>query len=336
MYHARVRRVLCFVASLAVAAACGGSKSTPVGPAPALPNAPPAVSAYLTEVLSIMQVNSINRLQVDWTSLRAQVTARAQGAQTIADLYPAIAVALGVINDHHSFFLTPSGTGVGNPSGRACSAPTAPDATVPSDIGYVRVAEWGDPNPVTTIAFADGIQRQIRNADRADLSGWIVDVRGNRGGNMWPMVAGVGPVVGEGLLGFFIAPGNGLEQSWSFEANRAKLDGSSLGQTSTAYTLLKPNARVAVLTDSLVASSGEAVVVAFRGRPNTRSFGTPTCGLSTANATFTLSDGARLVLCVSTMADRNHVRYGDVIAPDETIAGSDAVVARAIAWLRSQ
>jgi carboxyl-terminal processing protease len=45
------------------------------------------------------------------------------------------------------------------------------------------------------------------------------------------------------------------------------------------YKLVVPSPRVAVLTDTGVASSGEAI--AFRGRPNTRSFGTPTCGLST-------------------------------------------------------
>jgi carboxyl-terminal processing protease len=99
------------------------------------------------------------------------------------------------------------------------------------------------------------------------------------------------------------------------------------------YTLRRPMPRVAVLTDVRVASSGEATVIAFRGRPNTRSFGEPTCGLSTANQTFPLPDGATLILTVSSMADRHAVVYGDRVAPDEVIANPDEVVVRAVAWL---
>src|SRR6266850_8052486 len=62
------------------------------------------------------------------------------------------------------------------------------------------------------------------------------------------------------------------------------------------YKLSVPNARVAVLTDIGVASSGEAIAIAFRGRPNTRSFGTPTCGLSTAVDQFPLSTGGRMAV----------------------------------------
>ena len=50
------------------------------------------------------------------------------------------------------------------------------------------------------------------------------------------------------------------------------------------YTLINPMPRVTVLTDEGVMSSGEAVVVSFRERTRARSFGTATCGVSTATA----------------------------------------------------
>lgn len=101
------------------------------------------------------------------------------------------------------------------------------------------------------------------------------------------------------------------------------------------HTLKKPDPRVAVLTDNGIASSGEATVIAFKGRPDTRFFGEPTCGLSTANRGFILSDGAILVLTVSTMADRTRRVYGDSVFPDEVIVNPTAVVARAIEWLET-
>src|SRR5438552_1730914 len=111
-----------------------------------------------------------------------------------------------------------------------------------------------------------------------------------------PMVAGVGPVLGEGVAGFFLSP-TGTSVSWSYRSGLAISGTSEIARTTTPYVLrarLPP--RVAVLTDNLVASSGEVVVVSFRGRPNTRSFGAATCGLSTVNTGYRLSYGATLQL----------------------------------------
>lgn len=50
---------------------------------------------------------------------------------------------------------------------------------------------------------------------------------------------------------------------------------------------------------------------------------------------FTLSDGATLLLMVSTMADRTKRPYGESVLPDEEIADRDQVVQRAVTWLAS-
>jgi C-terminal processing protease CtpA/Prc len=90
-----------------------------------------------------------------------------------------------------------------------------------------------------------------------------------------------------------------------------------------------------VLTDGAVASSGEAVAIAFRGRPDTRAFGTSTCGFSTAVEQYPMSDGATLNLAISVMADRAKTKYGYAVAPDELVADPSQVLERAMAWLQS-
>src|SRR4051794_21904980 len=199
----------CLIALLSASACGGGSSAAPTMPSPAppatqIPGASRIAIDYITEVVNVMQANSINRARIDWTSFNTQVCQRASGAQTIADLYPAITLALGLLDDHHSFYQTAIGGGLGNPRPPPCTGTTAPDAFPPPDIGYVRVSAFSSATPGADRAFADGIQDQIRGADRPGLAGWIVDVRGNGGGNMWPMVAGVGPVLGEGIAGYFI------------------------------------------------------------------------------------------------------------------------------------
>ncbi len=93
--------------------------------------------------------------------------------------------------------------------------------------------------------------------------------------------------------------------------------------------------KLAVLTGPQTASSGEVVTVAFRGRPNSRSFGAPTYGVSTGNANYSLRDGAQIFLCSSVYADRNKVAYGGKISPDVVVeAGEDdPVLQAATKWL---
>ncbi|WP_052345965.1 S41 family peptidase [Hymenobacter swuensis] len=92
---------------------------------------------------------------------------------------------------------------------------------------------------------------------------------------------------------------------------------------------------VAVLTDTLTASSGEAVAVAFKARKHTRSFGAGTCGVSTGRSRFDLSDGSVLLLTTAVFADRRLVRYGHSIAPDEPLKPAE-VVPRATRWIREE
>ena len=75
-------------------------------------------------------------------------------------------------------------------------------------------------------------------------------------------------------------------------------------------------------------------MIAFQRRPDTRSFGAVTCGLSTANEQYTMSDGASLFLTVAVMADRTKFQYGGPIAPDEEVADPLEMEQRAVAWLQ--
>jgi C-terminal processing protease CtpA/Prc len=280
-----------------------------------------------------MQENSINRLTIDWSAFRQRVNATAPAnPATIPETYGAIGVALALLEDHHSFFVRPDGGFVANPNPRrACTEPAAPVPRVPDHVGYVKIGAFTGSGDAAQ-RFAESIQGQIRAADSVRVVGWIVDLRGNGGGNMWPMIAGVGPVLGDGQAGAFVTP-TGAVTVWGYRDGSSYTDTSLAVAVPEAYRLLRPEPRVAVLTDCWVASSGEATTIAFKGRPGTRSFGTATFGLSTANSGFALPGGGQLVLTVSLMADRDLVPYGDVVPPDEVITDPARTVERAVEWL---
>lgn len=74
---------------------------------------------------------------------------------------------------------------------------------------------------------------------------------------------------------------------------------------------------VAILTDSLTASSGEATLICFKGLDYVRVFGEPTAGYASANQLFPLPGGDNLVLTVGCdVARTGEVFCDDSIVPD--------------------
>ncbi|MEM8533925.1 MAG: S41 family peptidase [Chloroflexota bacterium] len=184
--------------------------------------------------------------------------------------------------------------------------------------------------------YAHQLHTIIRDLDAHQPCGWIVDLSDNQGGNMWPMLAGIGPILGTGIAGYF-QDTEGVLTAFSYDVGQSFQGATPMTQVAKPYTLRDSDAPVAILTSKKTASSGEAIVVAFRERPNTRSFGQPTAGLSTGNNTYTLSDGATLVLTEVVFVDRTRTLYGQSIEPDEQPTWFGASVRdRATAWLHTQ
>lgn len=306
--------------------------------------------SYLNSALDIMENHSINKYKIEWISFREEIFYYAGNAQRTSHTYDAIRFALFKLGDNHSFFLEPQSKNqsiipIQSEDNLIVSLLNSKKGLVGirirENIGFLRIPAFSG-SGVASTNFANDIQNLIKEIDSSNIKSWIVDLRHNMGGNMWPMLAGVGPILGDGLVGKFIDP-DSIVLNWYYEDGKAILESATCVQVNNYHILFNSNPYVAVLTDSLTASSGEAIVVAFRERPKTRSYGNYTYGLSTANRGFVLSDGAMILLTVSTMADRNGNLYGNKIKPDEIVIGefkvnptdNDNVVNTAINWLES-
>ncbi len=291
----------------------------------------PEAEAYLREALNLMRIWSINRERVDWDSVEAGAFRRADGAETAADTYPAIETAVKSLQDDHSFFLTPSETRLLFDGEARFDAPIV--EVRPDGLGYVSIGGFRGNIGEQADDYARSLATTISGSGTR-VCGWIVDLRENIGGNMWPMVAGLAPLLGgEGEIGSFTYP-DGTVEPWRLEAGIAWWD----DQPMTTYEVQVPEAQppVAVLIGRRTASSGEATAVAFRGRPNTRMFGQRTAGLTTSNEPLYLSDGALLALTMSVFTDRTGHAFGQDIPvqPDQSIDGDP--VDPAAEWLHDQ
>lgn len=263
-----------------------------------------------------------------WDAARAQLLTAAQDAESYADLYEAIAAATKAAGGKHSFFLIPEQAAASDQS--AVAGYTPPSLVTTGGITTITLPALGGVSPQQQQDYADAAAHGIRDA-APSTCGWIIDLRGNTGGNMYPMIAGVAALLPDGPAMSF--------ESRTGEAQVVQIGGGGLGFG--AGPVLKTDVldkvsgqHVAVLYDGLTASSGEAVATVFRGLEGVRAFGTPTAGYSSANSGIKLPDGALLVLTQGVYVDRAGVNLNEEpIQPDELTSAADAPAA-AQAWLR--
>ena len=321
-------------------------------------------AAYLNQALDEMQRRAWRRDSVDWDKLRAQAHDKAANAKLTVDTYEAVRFALASLGDHHSsFHPTPAleqleAERKGHPaqSENQTQAPTSafvgryePEGKTFTIDGkqyallVVPKCFPGDDNQF--VAFETRIQQLIASLDSARPHGWIVDLRGNVGGNVWPMIGGLGPLFGESdnLWESFTTSGHSVVTYRDGVASEVEDTGERAAYPrvdGTPYKM-KDSPAVAVLIDNWTGSSGEAVAIALRGRPRTRFFGEHTQGVSTVNEVFKLSDGASMWLTIGVDADRTGKKYLDGLDPDEIVKGpnqpvspeNDPVVMHAVKWL---
>ncbi|HFL6954249.1 TPA: S41 family peptidase [Stenotrophomonas maltophilia] len=190
-----------------------------------------------------------------------------------------------------------------------------------TDIGYILVPGLRGIGRDDRGAFTAELCNRIATLAPTSTKGWIVDLRQNNGGNMWPILNGLHSLLGDRDAGGF-RDRQGKTRKWRSCA-------------SPACSADLSDSRVAVLVGPRTASSGEAVAVAFRARPGTRFFGQPTAGLATSNTTFPLPDGGALLLTTAAMADREGTEYPKGIVPESNVRGDQDAIEMALDGLRS-
>jgi carboxyl-terminal processing protease len=289
--------------------------------------------AYLTRALDLLEQHSIDATAVDWSDVRADAFRVARRARTTADTYAAINLAIDRLHDPHTFLLTPKESQTRLRSPQPPNGPptgqVVPASTAGAKIAMLRLPAFSGTDAAAAIYARTGAAA-VRDLDRAKPCGWIVDLREDGGGNMGPMLVTLAPLLtGEQVASFVDRTGTHLP----VRLHDGGLSGTDIPPN--PYRLNRPGSPVAILSGPRTASSGEITMIAFRGQPNTRTFGQPTAGFASGNAAFPLSDGATLIITAAKDVDRTGHVYANLtpIPPDESVVGPNAVVAAATKWL---
>jgi carboxyl-terminal processing protease len=278
------------------------------------------IRTYLRNALHLIEQVALLRDAVDWQEVHREADVVLSGAATYADTHEFLTRILKAAGGKHSH-LTVSG------ARQRTTTPPMPTGEMIGTVGYLDLPRLSGGRSRAAAYVTTGTELVTALIEQ-NPRGWVVNVRRNVGGNMWPMLAVVAPLLPDGVLGHFELP-DGRHLTWSLKNGRARLDRKQLARSRNERKAVRPTV---ILTSSHTASAGEAVVVAFGAHPRSHRIGDPTAGYTTGNSTHLLRDGTRLHISGSYYADHEQHRIDGPIPVDEHVEGRAEVRAAALAW----
>lgn len=351
-------KILVALSLAAVASPAQADTTTPFDPKP-----------LLKETIERIKATAYRAGDVDWPKLEARVYAAAADDRDSIDLLDSLQLIVNGLGDSHTFINASAAHSeafrerYGRNYWETRSPPRKPTS------GFMVRKEpsartldvaGGQAELIVVPKMMGGGEPARRYAEilfghvaaAADRScGYILDLRGNTGGNVWPMIVGLSALIGDG-------PGTGelyrdgristyarLEKGAAIVAEEGEQKGVEILRLSNWRDLPSlASMPIALLIDDAVGSSGEGVALQFKGRASTRFFGERTYGHASSNEGWMLNDDINMVVTTAMLRDRSGAIYPDGITPDVPVpAGEgalsdpdDAVVEAAKKWLSAQ
>ncbi|HKU55221.1 MAG TPA: S41 family peptidase [Rhizomicrobium sp.] len=294
----------------------------------------PDAKTELNAAIDLLKARHMNSNKMDWPTVQTKALAMLGSATKPEEAYAAIRYVIAQLGEKHTS-MVPADAWKAMMTDTSVGKARAPDWQPPEGhllegrIGLVELKAYQG-SPTDDLAYASAARSALRTFADNHVCRYIVDLRFNTGGNMYPMINGVEALLGKSPYGFWQATGGAPDSSWTLKRGTFEHEGAPADET------VQSKAAVAVLIDRRTASSGEFTAMAFEGRPNTRVFGENSAGFLTFNSPAALPDGARLIISEGWATDRLRRPYRDVIAPDQATPRGQATLDAAIVWLKNQ
>ncbi|HCX47219.1 MAG TPA: peptidase S41 [Ruminococcaceae bacterium] len=314
----RIALGICIPLALIIAAAL--TVVAKYGPDFGLYLVPPSVERYGKDALATIGKNGIYSGSDEWKSTYEECLKMIENAESYEDTYPAIKKALSVCGGKHSMLMTKSESQSTSDS----YDEVLPTVSLNGDIAVIKLPDF--------LGTAEAGRKYAKVAEdfihenRDKIKGVVLDLRGNTGGDMGPMATAVSSLLPDGELMYY--------HYRSYDVPVTLKDGV-ISNAGTGGKSLYPDEKlkvpVAILTDGMTASSGEALTLCFRGLEKVKTFGAPTAGYTSVNMLYSLYDGAQLYLTVAFDKTRTGEVFEETrIVPDVV---TDSPLEAALEWL---
>ncbi|MBO7561638.1 MAG: S41 family peptidase [Bacteroidales bacterium] len=296
-----MKRIVFFVcAAVAVACAAGCTKAS---------------KSYVNKAVKIMDKNGLYAVGDEWE--KAKKEALEADPLTMEEAHSIVKEALKVAGGKHSF-LKEAEVEVQEKTSEWEMPQVSITDSCGAKIAVVKLPQFAG-NRDEGLKYA----KTVIDAVPDDIQGVVIDIRGNGGGDMYPMISSVHRFIPEGDI-------------ISFRNRKGTM------KISLDYVLMCTDVKqsspiecpVAILTDEGTGSSAEALLLCFRGLEKARVFGSETAGYASSNMPYKMQDGSVVVLTIGCDVARTGEEFcDDPIQPD---VQTDSPMEDAVAWITGQ
>lgn len=315
-------------------------------------------NTILDSIIQITKRNAYHSDRVDWEDLTKEMFAISAAQDSINKVGKPVEHMFKTLGDYHGmliydckagFSYRPEDIGIPKDSiykqiGRTkINAPyTVIGKLIQSNIAYVEILGTGMMQPPQIVAARDSLRSVICSLKAEKPNGWILDLRCNIGGNMHPMMAGIGELFPNGDLGGDTKDGVTYNSTWSLQDGNFQENGYANYSAELQCPNESNTKRIAVLTSRYTASAGEVVVSSLKAQKGVKIIGEKKSGLSSSNGWFVLPEKWILASMVGYYMSVDKTVHKDGIVPDfgviEVLDLDDLTkgqqIDRAIKWIK--
>ena len=272
-------------------------------------------AGYVRHCIRLLDRDGLYADSPEWKAKKKEVLASAKTISTMEEAHSFVEDAGYVAGGKHTFL----------------QAPVTDTTTYPEVAPEVKMQEDGILHIVipahTGVKVSDSLYIHTvfdYLQEHLDAKGVIIDLRENTGGNMYPMISAVSPLLPDGVILKFKSRKRMTPITLEYVVKSYQIAPGSIGK-------IPSSTPVAILTSPHTGSSGEATLLCFRGLDNVRTFGGPSAGYASGNVTHLLADGYKLAITRSCdVARTGEVFCNDPIEPD---VPTETPVEEAVRWI---
>lgn len=290
-----------------------------------------SIKLFLDKSIALIESNSLNTENI--ASIKSVLYERSRNLTKIDEVAPLFDEVFKDLNDYHGSLKYKGKTYGWNKTSsyfnpylktKLKTETKVISQLINNNYAYIRIPGNNDFGFKKVDSIANDIVSKINLIDSKNIKGWIVDLRVNTGGNMYPIMLALKEFIGNDVIfGGFRNAQNKSTGNWEIRDNNLLIDETLLKRKSSLDYPKKALIPIVILISGYTASAGEMTAISFIGRSNVHLVGEPTANYTTAVQGFEIGKSASINLSTDYVIDRNHKIYRSSITPNFEIQNGD-------------
>lgn len=289
-----------------------------------------SVKLFVDKSIELIKLNSIHTQNIEL--IKNELYSKSQNFNSLDNVAPLYEEVFKLLNDYHGN-LTYKGKKYGWKKASSfsntylkgkLSEKVVFSRIIDKKTGYIRIPGNNDFAFKKVDSITNDIVSHINSINSGKIKGWIIDLRINTGGNIYPILLGLKEFIGNNIVfGGFKNSKNEFTGKWEVKNGKMLIDGIELNRSVNLRYPIKKDISIIILTSCYTASAGEMTAISLIGRKNTYLVGEPSANYTTAVQGFELNKSAGINLSTDYVVDRNLKTYKSNIEPDFSILAGD-------------